>query len=114
MNSANPPGPVTPRARRSRQSSGLPRAQNSQRPQPELPLTATVPPTSSPSTPSPSASTSPNGSCPGVSGNEAKKVPSWMWRSVPQIPVAAMATRTSPGPGSGVGTVVTEKRRGAS
>ena len=112
--SANDPGQFVPSPLRLAHSKVRPVRQYSQCPQFMLGLTETYSPRRNPSVPSPSASTGPISSWPGVRGNSAKNLPLWMWRSVPQIPVCRTRTRTSPGFGSGVGTSVIVKLPGAS
>ena len=112
--SANEPGQFVPSPLRLAHSKVRPVRQYSQCPQFMFGLTETYSPTRNPSVPSPSASTGPMSSCPGVSGNSAKNLPLWMWRSVPQIPVWRTRTRTSPGSGSGVGMSLIAKLPGAS
>ena len=101
--SAKEPGQLVPRPLRLAHSKVRPVRQYSQCPQLMFGLTETYSPMRKPSVPSPSASTGPTSSWPGVSGNSAKNLPLWMCRSVPQMPVCCTRTRTSPGPGSGVG-----------
>src|SRR5439155_2268731 len=68
-------------------------------------------PARSPVTPSPTDSISPANSWPttigGLTRPWAHGFQSAMWRSVPQTPACRTAIRTSPGPGDGLGTVVT-------
>ena len=112
--SANDPGQFVPSPLRLAHIRVRPARQYSQCPQFMLGLTETYSPARNPSTSSPSASTGPTSSWPGVRGNSAKNLPLWMCRSVPQIPVCWTRTRTSPGFGSGVGTCLIEKLPGAS
>lgn len=65
-------------------------------------MTVTASPTDQPSTPVPRATIVPDISCPIVAGllTRPSMSPWKTWRSVPQIPTYATATRTSPARGS--------------
>src|SRR5262245_16089774 len=84
--------------------------QLSHRPHPWCASMQTRSPMANSSTVSPSATTVPVHSCPGVKapyGRVSGKCPSKILRSVPQVPHMATRTSTSPGPGCGTGRSIT-------
>src|SRR5882672_4691127 len=113
MYSANAPSRSTPMMRVFLQMWLLPVRHWRQCPQTMCPSAVTSWPLRSPVTPSPSASISPANSWPITSGGLmrpcAQGSQSAMWRSVPHTPACRTAISTSPGPGDGLGTVVTVK-----
>ena len=78
----------------------VPRRQSAHSPHDGAHDNTTSSPTATPPTPSPTASTTPEPSWPSTIGVGRSHSPFTMWRSVPQMPTAAMRTSTCPGPGS--------------
>ena len=95
------PGASMPMNTRFMQTWELPAAQAGHSPHDLTGSTVTGSPTDQPSTPAPSAATRPDISWPMTAGRVTRPSMSpWkMCRSVPQMPVKATSTETSPGPG---------------
>src|SRR6266480_2057415 len=111
MYSANAPSRSTPMMRVFLQMWLLPVRHWRQCPHTICPSAVTSCPVSSSATPPPTATISPANSCPTTRGGRrrpsAHAFQSAMCRSVPQTPACRTAMSTSPGPGDGLGTVVT-------
>src|SRR4029453_8221691 len=97
-------------ARGVRQSSRAPRRHQRHSPQGERQPSTTLSPGATFSTPSPTASTTPAPSCPSSTGRGWLKPVSTTCRSEWQTPLASIATRSSPGPGSSRSSSSTPKR----
>src|SRR3954452_9649013 len=104
--------PAANPARRFGHAAGRPSAHTEQCRQPGAHQTTTRSPTPTASTPPPTASTPPDPSWPRTIGPGRVHSPRTTWRSEPQMPTAAMRTRTSPGPGPS--TSISSTRIGAS
>src|SRR6266566_8812 len=111
MYSANAPSRSTPMMRVFLQMWLLPVRHWRQWPHTICPSAVTSWPGVSSATPSPAATISPANSWPTTSGGfirpSAHASQSAMWTSVPHTPACRTAMSTSPGPGDGLGTVVT-------
>src|SRR5256886_6399929 len=111
MYSANAPSRSTPMMRVFLQMWLLPVRHWRQCPQTIWPSAVTSCPVRSSATPPPTATISPANSCPTTRGGlrrpSAHAFQSAMCRSVPHTPACRTAIKTSPGPGDGLGTVVT-------
>src|SRR6266496_122537 len=111
MYSANAPSRSTPMMRVFLQMWPLPVRHWRQWPHTICPSAVTSWPGVSSATPSPAATISPANSWPTTSGGlirpSAHASQSAMWTSVPHTPACRTAMSTSPGPGDGLGTVVT-------
>ena len=81
-------------------AAGRPRWQSAHFPHDGAHDSTTSSPTATLSTPSPTASTTPAPSWPSTIGVGRSHSPLTMWRSVPQMPTAAIRTSTWPAPGS--------------
>ena len=97
MPSASVPAAIP--ARRGTQATGRPRRHSSHVPQAGAHERTTRSPGATPVTAPPTASTIPEPSCPRIIGVGRGHSPRTTWRSEPQIPTAAIRTRTSSGPG---------------
>ena len=97
MYSAMPPRVVTPNSVRRAQRFTWPLRHSRHSPHPTSGSTAIGVPIAR-STSSPTASTTPDTSCPGTSPSGAGNEPPKKWRSVPQIPTACTRTRTQLAP----------------
>src|SRR3954452_17177937 len=103
--------PAANPARRFGHAASRPSAHTAQWRQPGAQQTTTRSPTARSSTSSPTASTTPEPSWPRTIGTGRVHSPRTTWRSEPQMPTAAMRTRTSPGPGAS--TSISSTRIGA-
>src|SRR6266511_3401591 len=98
---AKPPSTCVPIERRSGQRFVRPARQKAHTPHVEKYVSVTTrAPRQPPSTPSPSSATTPETSCPIVTGGTDGYSPSWMYRSVPQMPAPTTSSATLPTPGA--------------
>ena len=109
--SASPPSISYPKSRKFSHRCSRPARHWRQRPHERTIEHVACTPTSTPSTPSPTAATLPANSWPRITPERTPAVfaPEMMRRSVPQIVFASTLRRTSPGPGSGTGTRVRDR-----
>ena len=110
---ANAPSSREPIERRCAHRFGRPPRQNSHSPHVEKYVSLTTrSPTDHPVTPSPSSRTTPDTSCPIVTGGSDGNSSSQMCRSVPQMPAPTTSSTTWPGRTSGSGRSVSSTAPG--